>query len=138
MKTCVFVVRYRCKVFASGESPPMFRICEEGRSTMKRPGRPVDPGFRNSDTNQPKPNCPNRQLIRQSYRNTKPNTTARFRRKKSTRKNLLHRGLRQDERAHRGADRREGLQSDYRRVERTGECRQCLCLFEFLQHAEIL
>ena len=43
----------------------MFRICEEGRSTMKRPGRPVDPGFRNSDTNQPKPNCPNRQLIRQ-------------------------------------------------------------------------
>lgn len=43
----------------------MLRISKEGRRTMKSLGVSVDPKFWNFDTNQPKPNCPNRQLIRQ-------------------------------------------------------------------------
>ena len=65
MKTCVSVVCYRYKVLANGESPLMLRISKEGRRTMKSLGVSVDPKFWNFDTNQPKPNCPNRQLIRQ-------------------------------------------------------------------------
>lgn len=65
MKTSVSVVCYRYKVLANGESPLMLRISKEGRRTMKSLGVSVDPKFWNFDTNQPKPNCPNRQLIRQ-------------------------------------------------------------------------
>lgn len=43
----------------------MLRISKDGRRTMKSLGVSVDPKFWNFDTNQPKPNCPNRQLIRQ-------------------------------------------------------------------------
>ena len=43
----------------------MLRISKEGRRTMKSLGVSVDPKFWNFDTNQPKPNCPNRALIRQ-------------------------------------------------------------------------
>lgn len=43
----------------------MLRISKEGRRTMKSLGVSVDPKFWNFDANQPKPNCPNRQLIRQ-------------------------------------------------------------------------
>ena len=66
MKTSVSVVCYRCKVLANGESPLMLRISKEGRRTMKSlaaSGSILK--FWNFDTNQPKPNCPNRQLIRQ-------------------------------------------------------------------------
>ena len=65
MKTSVSVVCYRYKVLANGESPLMLRISKEGRRTMKSLGVSVDPKFWNFDTNQPKPNCPNRALIRQ-------------------------------------------------------------------------
>lgn len=65
MKTSVSVVCYRYKVLANGESPLMLRISKEGRRTMKSLGVSVDPKFWNFDANQPKPNCPNRQLIRQ-------------------------------------------------------------------------
>ena len=41
----------------------MLRISKEGRRTMKSLGVSVDPKFWNFDTNQPKSNCPNRQLI---------------------------------------------------------------------------
>ena len=43
----------------------MLRIPKDGRRTMKSLEVSVDPKFWNFDTNQPKPNCPNRQLIRQ-------------------------------------------------------------------------
>ena len=65
MKTSVSVVCYKYKVLANGESPLMLRISKDGRRTMKSLGVSVHTKFWNFDTNQPKPNCPNRQLIRQ-------------------------------------------------------------------------
>lgn len=65
MKTSVSVVCYKYKVLANGELPLMLRISKDGRRTMKSLGVSVHAKFWNFDTNQPKPYCPNWQLIRQ-------------------------------------------------------------------------
>ncbi len=65
MDATISVICFKSKTLANGEHPLMLRITKDRKRTMKSLGVSVDPKFWNFDTNQPKPNCPNRQLIRQ-------------------------------------------------------------------------
>ena len=64
MKTSISVVCYKHKVLANGESPLMLRIATGGKRSMKSLGISVLPKYWNFDKNQPKQNCPNKELIK--------------------------------------------------------------------------
>ena len=65
MKATVSVICYKHKVLANGESPLMVRIAKDGKRTMKSLGISVNPTHWDFAKNQPKGNCPNRNLIKQ-------------------------------------------------------------------------
>ena len=65
MKATVSVICYKHKVLANGESPLMVRIAKDGKRTMKSLGISVNPTYWDFAKNQPKGNCPNRNLIKQ-------------------------------------------------------------------------
>lgn len=65
MDATISVICFKSRTLANGEHPLMLRITKDRKRTMKSLGVSVDPKFWNFDTNQPKPNCPNRQLIHQ-------------------------------------------------------------------------
>ena len=65
MKASVSVICYKHKVLANGESPLMLRIAKDGKRTMKSLGISVNPTYWDFGRNQPKNNCPNRNLIKQ-------------------------------------------------------------------------
>lgn len=65
MKATVSVICYKHKVLANGESPLMVRIAKDGKRTMKSLGISVNPTHWDFTKNQPKGNCPNRNLIKQ-------------------------------------------------------------------------
>lgn len=65
MKATISVVCYKHKVLANGESPLMVRIAKDGKRTMKSLGISVNPAHWDFDKNQPKANCPNRNLVKQ-------------------------------------------------------------------------
>ena len=65
MKASVSVICYKHKVLVNGESPLMLRIAKDGKRTMKSLGISVNPAYWDFGKNQPKSNCPNRNLIKQ-------------------------------------------------------------------------
>ena len=65
MKASVSVICYKHKVLANGESPLMLRIAKDGKRIMKSLGIFVNPTYWDFGKNQPKSNCPNRNLIKQ-------------------------------------------------------------------------
>lgn len=65
MKASISVICYKHKVLANGESPLMVRIAKDGKRTMKSLGISINPIYWDFAKNQPKGNCPNRNLIKQ-------------------------------------------------------------------------
>lgn len=65
MKASISVICYKHKVLANGESPLMVRIAKDGKRTMKSLGISINPAYWDFAKNQPKGNCPNRNLIKQ-------------------------------------------------------------------------
>lgn len=65
MKAAISIICYKHKVLANGESPLMVRIAKDGKRTMKSLGISVNPQHWDFGRNQPKANCPNRNLIKQ-------------------------------------------------------------------------
>ena len=63
MSTTVSVVCYKWKTLANGESPLMLRVAKDGRRTLKSLGISVNPIYWDFDKNEPKSNCPNKELI---------------------------------------------------------------------------
>ena len=63
MSTTVSVVCYKWKPLANGESPLMLRVAKDGRRTLKSLGISVNPIHWDFDKNEPKSNCPNKELI---------------------------------------------------------------------------
>ena len=63
MKTSVSVICYKYKMLANGESPIMLRIAKDGKRTMRSLGVSVNPAYWDFNKNEPKPNCPNKNLI---------------------------------------------------------------------------
>lgn len=63
MSTTVSVVCYKWKPLANGESPLMLRVAKDGRRTLRSLGISVNPIYWDFDKNEPKPNCPNKELI---------------------------------------------------------------------------
>ena len=51
------------KILTNGESPLMLRVAKDGKRTMKSLGISVNPIYWDFDRNEPKPNCPNKELI---------------------------------------------------------------------------
>ncbi len=63
MSITVSVVCYKWKPLANGESPLMLRVAKDGRRTLKSLGISVNPIYWDFDKNEPKSNCPNKELI---------------------------------------------------------------------------
>ena len=63
MKTSVSVICCKWKRLANGESPLMLRVAKDGRRTLKSLGISVNPTHWDFDKNEPKSNCPNKELI---------------------------------------------------------------------------
>ena len=63
MNTTISVVCYKWKPLANGESPLMLRVAKDGRRTLKSLGISVNPIYWDFDKNEPKSNCPNKELI---------------------------------------------------------------------------
>lgn len=63
MNTTISVVCYKWKPLANGESPLMLRVAKDGRRTLKSLGISVNPTHWDFDKNEPKSNCPNKELI---------------------------------------------------------------------------
>lgn len=63
MSIKVSVVCFKSKVLANGENPLMLRITENKKRVMKSLGISVNPKFWDFAKEEPKPKCPNRELI---------------------------------------------------------------------------
>lgn len=63
MKTSISVVCYKWKGLANGESPLMLRVAKDGRRTLKSLGISINSTYWDFDRNEPKSNCPNKELI---------------------------------------------------------------------------
>ena len=63
MNASVSVICYRHEMLANGESPIMLRIAKDGKRTMRSLGVSVNPAYWDFNKNEPKPNCPNKNLI---------------------------------------------------------------------------
>ena len=63
MKTSVSVICCKWKILANGESPLMLRVAKDGKRTMKSLGVSVSSVHWDFDRNEPKPTCPNKELI---------------------------------------------------------------------------
>ena len=63
MNASVSVICYRHKMLANGESPIMLRITKDGKRTMRSLGVSVNPAYWDFNKKEPKPNCPNKNLI---------------------------------------------------------------------------
>ena len=63
MSTTVSVVCYKWKQLANGEVPLMLRVAKDGRRTLKSLGISINPTHWDFDKNEPKSNCPNKELI---------------------------------------------------------------------------
>lgn len=101
---------------------------------MKSLGVSVDPKFWNFDTNQPKPNCPNRQLIRQIMLKYESEYNGKILAKEMNEEEFTPQMIVAEQKERIKAQTVEEVYkaSDYRRVERAGKCGQCLCLSELL------
>lgn len=71
MKTSVSVICYKYKMLASGEYPIMLRVAKDGKRTMKSLGVSVNPIYWGFNKNEPKSNCPNKDLINKIILQTK-------------------------------------------------------------------
>jgi len=65
MNASVNVLCYKSKTLSNGENPLMLRICKGGKKTYQSLGISVNPLFWDFTKNQPKRNCPNKELIEQ-------------------------------------------------------------------------
>ncbi len=63
MSIKVSVVCFKSKVLTNGENPLMLRITENKKRVMKSLGISVNPKFWDFSKEEPKPKCPNRELI---------------------------------------------------------------------------
>lgn len=63
MNASISVVCYKSKTLANGEFPLMLRVAKDGKRTMKSLGVSVNPIHWDFDRNEPKPTCPNKELI---------------------------------------------------------------------------
>ena len=63
MNASISVVCYKSKTLANGEFPLMLRVAKDGKRTMKSLGVSVNPVHWDFDRNEPKPTCPNKELI---------------------------------------------------------------------------
>lgn len=71
MKTSVSVICYKYKILANGEYPIMLRVAKDGKRTMKSLGVSVNPIYWDFNKNEPKSNCPNKDLINKIILQTK-------------------------------------------------------------------
>ena len=58
-------------MLANGESPIMLRVAKDGKRTMRSLGVSVNPVYWDFNKNEPKPNCPNKDLINKIILKTK-------------------------------------------------------------------
>ena len=63
MSTTIAVICFKSKMLANGENPLMLRITKDRKRTMKSLGVSVNPKYWDFTKNEPKPKCPNKELI---------------------------------------------------------------------------
>lgn len=65
MSATISIICYRHKTLANGEHPIMLRISKDGKRTMKSLGISVNEKYWDFKRNQPRNNCPNKEMIQQ-------------------------------------------------------------------------
>lgn len=93
MKTSISVVCYKWKVLANGESPLMLRVAKDGRRTIKSLGIAVNPNHWDFDRNEPKSNCPNKELINKIILKTRLELQEKLLEKKANREEFTANSL---------------------------------------------
>ena len=63
MNAIISVICYKSKTLSNGEHPLMLRVAQNGKSKYKGLGLSVQAKHWDFDRNEPKPSCPNRELI---------------------------------------------------------------------------
>lgn len=63
MNATINAVCYKSKTLKNGENPIMLRICKQGKMKYLSLGISINPKFWDFKKNQPKPSCPDRELI---------------------------------------------------------------------------
>ena len=63
MNAIISVICYKSKTLANGEFPLMLRVAQNGKSRYKGLGLSVQAKHWDFDRNEPKPTCPNKELI---------------------------------------------------------------------------
>lgn len=63
MNAIISVICYKSKILSNGEHPLMLRVAQNGKSKYKGLGLSVQAKHWDFDRNEPKPSCPNRELI---------------------------------------------------------------------------
>ena len=63
MNAIISVICYKSKMLSNGEHPLMLRVAQNGKSKYKGLGLSVQAKHWDFDRNEPKPSCPNRELI---------------------------------------------------------------------------
>ena len=67
----------------------MLRIAKDGKRTMRSLGVSVNPAYWDFNKNEPKPNCPNKNLINKIILKTRLEFQEKLLEKRLTKKNLL-------------------------------------------------
>ena len=57
------ILCYKSKTLKNGENPLVIRVCKDGKKKYQSLGISIKPEFWNFKKNQPKANCPNREII---------------------------------------------------------------------------
>jgi len=65
MNETVNVIFYKWKVLANGEYPLMIRISKDGKKKYQSIGVSIKPEYWDFEKNEPKKNCPNKEVIHQ-------------------------------------------------------------------------
>ena len=71
MNAIISVICYKSKILSNGEHPLMLRVAQNGKSKYKGLGLSVQAKHWDFDRNEPKPSCPNRELINKIILKTK-------------------------------------------------------------------
>ena len=93
----ISIVCYRQKTLANGEHPLMLRITKDGKRCMKSLGISVNPKYWNFAKNQPKANCPCRELIQKIMLDKTSDLNEKILRKKGFQEDFTAQSLLQED-----------------------------------------
>lgn len=91
MKATVNAVCYKSKTLKNGEHPIMLRVCKQGKMKYLSLGISINPKLWDFKKNEPKPSCPDRELIQKIILDKKADYQTQILELKANNKNFYRR-----------------------------------------------